>query len=545
MVGSVVGARCAEPSTIRALRASAARALTIGVLATLLASCGGGGGGSTPPSVELLTPALVRFVVQGTSVALDVAIKPGFTPTGALSATAVDGTGTVGSGVSVAAQPDGPIVLRLTSVPTIAVGRYRGSVDLNLCTDTSCSPQRAVAKVTVPFDLTVQAPGYPWPGDRRTTLQPWPGIADWGTFQGNAAHTGRVPVTVDPNAFTPRWQIDGQPWPTTNGWYAGNLVATAGGRLFVCSNNTLRALQESDASVVWEYDFSSLTFPSANPPAVANGVVYIAAGQQGSAFLFAFNASDGALRFKAPMSAQWERYLPSVAGSSGVYTNSGAFGGLYAFNTSGQSLFVGVLEQTSMWSAAVDTSAVYTYTGSLRLFDPITGVLLKTIDDPTFTNYVYEIHGSPVLGPDSVFVANYANARLNAGDIGNHLLRFRPSAGMVAWSIAGTYSRTPAYDAGVVFAVNEKPVRLEARAESDGSLLWSWVPPQAGDTNFIGEVLLTRNVVFVSTGAAVYGIDRATHATIWSWPESGHLALSSSGVLYIHGNTHLTAINVK
>ena len=48
--------------------------------------------------------------------------------------------------------------------------------------------------------------------------------------------------------------------------------------------------------------------------------------------------------------------------------------------------------------------------------------------------------------------------------------------------------------------------RLEARAGTDGSLLWSWTPPVAIDTSFLGEVLVTDNLVFVSTYYATYAL---------------------------------------
>ena len=71
------------------------------------------------------------------------------------------------------------------------------------------------------------------------------------------------------------------------------------------------------------------------------------------------------------------------------------------------------------------------------------------------------------------------------------------------------------------------------------------MPPLAGDTDFDSEVLLTRNLVFVSTGLAVYAIDLATHKAVWSYPQPGRLALSRNGILYVHGQQFITAINVK
>ena len=67
----------------------------------------------------------------------------------------------------------------------------------------------------------------------------------------------------------------------------------------------------------------------------------------------------------------------------------------------------------------------------------------------TFGNYIDVIGGSVVLG---------GSLRID-------------------WNVKGDYPRTPAYKSGVVYAVNGVPVQLEARSEVDGSLLWSWTPP--------------------------------------------------------------------
>jgi hypothetical protein len=229
-----------------------------------------------------------------------------------------------------------------------------------------------------------------------------------------------------------------------------------------------------------------------------------------------------------------------------LYANAGYGGGLYAFDPSGNQLFFANENQTSEWAAAADSSAVYVYDGNLHVQDLLTGVVTKQISDPTFTNYIYEIRGAPVLGaPGSVFVANYANSVLNGGTIGNTLLNFRTDTGVIAWQVPGCYPTTPAYNAGVVYAVNQIPFRLEARAEADGSLLWSWTPPNPAESQFVSEVLLTKNLAFVSTDRSTYAIDLATHQASFSYPASGKLALSANAILYIQNPTTLVALNLE
>ena len=494
-----------------------------------------------------------RIVASGTTVSVAVSAVPvDFAVSGALFAKATDNSGVFAPAVT-ATPANGGYTLTLTVATTASAGHHSGNVTLNLCGDSACSHPEPVPSITVPFEIDVLTANSPWLGDHLGALTPWNGVADWTTYQGNAAHTGYVPVDLDPNQFSTRWQIPA--FPASDSVYI-HMPATAGGTIFVAGGNALYARRELDGSLVWQHDFSALQFPSVNPPAVANGVVYVAAGQQSSTYMFAFDAADGTQVFQSQMSSQWEHYLaPTVFGQS-VYTDAGEYGGLYSFDPAGQQqFFASTLGQTSEWTPAADANHVYAYTngepgsgnsgGGLTVLDPATGAVQSFITDTTFTNYVYEIRGAPVLGaPGSVIAANYANSTLNGGGNGNTLLDFDLALNSIAWKIPGDYPSTPAYNAGVIYAANNNPLRLEARSESDGSLQWSW-SPQAGDTGFVSEVLLTKNVVFVSTDVAVYGIDAGSHLAVWSYPLSGRLSLSQNGILYIEGTSPLTAINLK
>lgn len=550
---------------------SAVKSIAVSVLAAaMLVGCGGGGGGGGgggagggsvgsggsggsgggAASVTVKSGNISRMFVNGTSVAVDVVIQPNnFTFSGTLYVKAADPGGVFISAVSVV-KGSSTYTLTLTTSTAAAAGQHTGNVTLNLCSDAACTIPQQVSSVSVPYSVDELTPASAWPGNNLTALSAWPGVADWTTFQGNAGHTGYVPVKLDPNKFSTRWQTASV--TSTNASYPlSNTLTTSNGQFFVADSatNTLYARKELDGSNVWQYSFV-LTNPSVNPPSVANGAVYIAAGQQTTTFMYGFNATNGALIFQSPMSSQWENYLAPTVGASGIYTNAGTYGGLYAFDPTGTQLyFDNTLAQTAMWTPAVDASGVYSYTGGvLKVDDPVTGATLNSITDPTFTNYVYQINGSPVLGaPGSVFVANYANAPLNGGAIGNTLLdfNFNLATPAIQWQVAGVYPSTPAYSSGVLYVANNNPLRLEARAESNGALLWSWAPPQVGDTGFSSETLVTNNLVFISTNLATYAIDLNSHQTVWSYPQMGRLALSQNGILYIQGSTKLTTINLK
>ena len=519
-------------------------------------------GGSATFSVAIAvatvtaSPANIsRMVVSSTSVTVALSIAPvDFSFSSALTVKAADTAGVFAANVTAATGSGGGYALSLTTSPRVPPGHYQGKVTLTLCSDAACTMPQSVPSIAVPYDIYVLAPASPWPGNNLSMLVPWSGVPDWTMFQANAAHTGYVPVDLDPNSFSTRWQAPALDIPVGFGGNLNTLVA-ANGMLYIGGGTALYARNESDNSAVWSYDFSGLApFPSVNPPSVAGGVVYVAAGEQSSTFMFAFRAADGTLVFKSPMSSQFEHYLAPTIGPRGIYTNAGTYGGLYGFDPTGLQLFFAFMPQTSQWTPAVDASAIYTYTGdALRVLDPVTGAVNVMIADPNPQNFIYQIDGSAVLGaPGSVFAADYANASFNGGGIGNTLTDFNTTSKSISWMVNGDYANTPAYNAGVLYATNNYPVRLEARAEADGTLLWSWVPPQAGDTGFVSETLLTNNMIFVSTNLATYGIDTTTHQTVWSYPLIGKLALSRSRILYIEGQQSqtgvpgtLTAINVN
>ena len=529
---------------------------TVGAAAATYTVTATNSGGSTTFGVTIAVAAvtvvaganLARTVVAGTSIYAEVRIVPiGTTFAGTLYARASDPAGVFSAPIGVTANGDGSYTLELATSTGVTPGKYASRATLSLCADAGCATSQVVPSVGVNFDINVMTATSNWPGNHLTPLAALPGVADWATFQGNAAHTGFVPVTVNPDAFTTRWQMGVANMQVFNAQFNLATVTTSGSQFFLSGGNAIVARNEFDASQNWKYDFSGLQFPSSNPPAVSGGVVYVAAGQQSSTYMFALDAATGALSFRSQMSSQWENYLAPTVGPQGVYTNAGTYGGIYGFNSGGQQLFFGGLDQQSIWTPAADATTVYAYTGArLTLVDPLTGAVTGTIVDPTFTNYIYCIGGSVVLGaPNSAFAAAYGNSFLNGGAIGNTLLHFDTRALTIDWQVRGVYPSTPAYANGVVYVANNNPLQLEARDESNGSLLWKWVPPASADSGFKSEVLLTNNLVFVSTNQSVYAIDRTSHHQAWSYPVMANLALSRNGILYLEGVNTLTAVNAK
>lgn len=138
----------------------------------------------------------------------------------------------------------------------------------------------------------------------------------------------------------------------------------------------------------------------------------------------------------------------------------------------------------------------------------------------------------------------------------NRLINFDTANRTIRWSVPGNFVSEAAVANGVIYVANGK--QLEARRETDGTLLWSWVPSESssqpfGNGNHPSNVIATDNLVFVSTTANTYAIDIASRSKVWSFARAGKLALSRNGVLYIAPLPGvpdvavgvLTAINLK
>jgi outer membrane protein assembly factor BamB len=443
---------------------------------------------------------------------------------------------------------DGTLAISITPSTTIAAGRYAGKVAVNVCSDPNCVNQLAGSPFQVPYDFTVDPAEGGVTALNLTGLSPLAGAPDWEMYQANASHTGFVPVTLSPAAFSARWS-----WvvPALQGKQpAVSSITTSGGRLFLATGLgslsqapfAVYAMNEADGKLAWSHDFGSAYDASVNPPAVSGGKVYVTAGSQQSTAMYSFDAATGAQLFRSTMSSQWEKYLAPTIFDTTVYTDGGSYGGMYAFDkTSGaQVFFVNNLTQYDGWTPAVDANYAYAYVGgALNVLDRRTGARIAQIADPTYQWNGYTNVGAPVLGvAGSVTTVNGGSPSANA------IVNYNIGAQTVRWNVAGAYSGNPGYQGGTLFATNNNPFRLEARNEADGTLLWSWSPP-AADTRFASDVIVTNNLIFVSTSTTTYAIDRTSHTAAWSYPAAGPLALSANGILYIDASPRVHAINLK
>jgi outer membrane protein assembly factor BamB len=361
----------------------------------------------------------------------------------------------------------------------------------------------------------------------------WDQVPEWTTFQGNARHTGYVPATLDPGAFRERWVS------TTLSGSALNPVTAADGAVFVSTttyygSQQLVVLDAGTGAPRWSRSFGGIS--GVHPPAYGNGTVYLTTSGHEDSFLWAFDALTGTPRFRSAYGNQWSRYYAPVVLGDAVYMAGGHYGGAYSFAAgSGAQRWFAATNQYDEWTPAVDGGRVYTYTGSyspkVSVLDAATGKQLYEIPDPKFEWSGWSMHLAPVLGgADNLLATN-----------GGRLLSFDLQARAIRWEQKAGFTGTVAVADGTVYVLNNGQV--EARRESDGSLVGLWIPPE-GRAQW--TILLTRNLAFVGTAANTYAVDRASFRQVWSYPAAGHLAMGGDGTLYIaQANGKLAAIQVK
>lgn len=362
----------------------------------------------------------------------------------------------------------------------------------------------------------------------------WSGATtEWTTYQGNAGHTGYVAASLDPVSFRELWVA------TVASNVALNPVTAGDGNVFASTNayfgkQLFVTLDAKTGAQKWSKDFGAIH--SVDPPAYWSGKVYVMTGGHEDSFLWGFEANTGAQLFRTPYGNQWSRWYAPVVIDGSVYTAGGYYGGMYRFNaTDGKQSWFAQTNQYDAWSPSVSNDRVYAYTGSydpkLDVVNATTGVSEFTIKDPRFSWNGWSMTGAPVLGSMNDVLAVQAN-RLVAFDLG---------ARTIKWEQTGQFAAALTLANGVLYVPTYRDV--EARQETNGSLVWTWKPPEGSPVN---TVVATKNLLFVSTAANTYAVDLTSRRQMWSYPAGGQLALSNQGILFIAQVTgKLTAISVK
>lgn len=470
------------------------------------------------PSVSLTGPALIRAT---TGVVSSHTFEVRYSGTSGYPDVHHDVPG-LEAEPSIEALGAGRYRVTLHTDDRVAEGLRRGTVAVRMCAETPCLNPILGANAQ----------------KRLSVHLGWANGSDWAGYQGNAAHDGHTAVAVDPRRITRAWTWDAG---ASNYITDGTQVATSGNLGFfplsMDPGQRLVALDLRTGKTAWTEDFP---FANAlNPAATSGDRVYVPTTGHQETFLWSFDARDGTLRSRTTFSVQWSRVLAPTIADGVAYVNGGYYNkGVYAFDAEdGTPLWSMFSSNNDETTPAAADGRVYYYDGyRLKVYDAFDGTEKLTIEDPLqpeWSGYTYQ--AAPMLGSEDHVVAPSGTEYY--GD--RRLVNYAPSLASHRWVSARSYRAAPAVNDGVIYAVSNNPLSFDAIDEASGAVVASWVPGFE-DGSFVGNVVLTRNLAFVSTATATHAIDRATFQSVWSTPVAGYLSISGTGMLLIteHGPSY-------
>lgn len=457
-----------------------------------------------------------------------------------LVATDTDGGNIVNTGQLLPNKNDFDVPFEL--LPQKQISTYRTNVRFKVCLELSCQHLIGTSanEVAVTHDVNR--------------------LAGWTTHQRNAEHNGYIPITLDKNKFTEQWT-----WKRPSGSepIGGiNPVVAQNGKVVLTydvyfGEAKVVMLDEVTGSKTWEANLGVM--PALNPPALTDGKVWAATTGHQDTFLRAFDFDTGSELHKSAFGAQWPQYLAPTPYANTIYQGGAYYGGdVSSYNTNdGQTLWTASLGGAwDMYTPAVFRDYVLHQNGAiLSAINRRTGDIEFQIDDTRGTSSGYSYHGSPIVygqvalayaggafsGRASSNVEQYDSRPLSAFDLASRTY---------LWSSENSYLTQPAVKDGVVYIGSKSLGRLDALDIATGKILWSWKPIDTNETEMHRNVIVTDNLVFVSTNLKVHAIDIGTKSSVWNYPSPGMLAISDNKTLLIvtgarESNGNLAAIKLE
>ena len=513
------------------------------VACLLLSACGGSSGDAAvtppPPPPPPPPPVVAKVSLQITSADLQLsglqgdALPVSFTGnwdakdlgTNAVFVRALDESKNVIAASTQDVTTSKSFTLKTTTNHKLAEGSHSSTISLVACKDIDCKNLYENAAGTVKLQLSLAA------------------VPAWQTHQANAAHNAYVPIWVATDNFSQLWQWKRPPSSEPIGGI--NAPVAGKGHVYLSTDvyhgdAAVVALNELTGKEVWRVSFGVM--PALNSPAISQDSLFVATSGHQDTKLWGINRADGKLKFQANFSSQWGNYLAPIVDKDLVFQTGGYYGGdLTAFSAvDGRKVW----EKSSatswgMDSAAADENHVYTHDGAkLSIFNKADGSLVASIKDP-FGNSNYDYHGAPAVGSQGQILAfsggafsgrassnveHYESRVISAFDIAKRQYN---------WTSQFSYQTFFAVANGVVYAAKNNPVALDAIDEKTGAVLWSWTAPSTKDTSFHRNVVVTKNLLFVSTNAHIYAVDLTTKSSVWSYPEPGTIAISDNRILLL------------
>lgn len=533
-----------------------------------LGGCGGGGGGNRSGSGSgqgggPITPT-VSVAVAITSPAINASMSQGdpysTTITGTWNATNLgngvvylqvsDSAGAFAVPAIQAAPGNNAFSYSLSLAPAITSGERSGTITVKACKDASCSSTYAGTSGSIAYHLSINEK-----------------IGDWETVQGNAAHNGYVPITLDSTKFAKAWEWKTPNNAASNRDYLGSPVTGDNGvylllRSTIVQHNFLStedgfvALNENNGSLRWKQPAfpgsEGTTIQYATNPAYASGKLYFgtARGNPATGLTSLDSGSGNKVFSSASILVAANQMVPTPhAGSiyiSGrmtggrTYTAIDGGSGQQLWNSTPSPELDGVASRLPI-SVAVDAAHFYYYdkTG-LHIADKQTSNDIAVLPSASTPENGFD---TPIvtLGGRNNALAYFYKFSSVSSQYESFIASYNLASRTLEWTTPVYYNTIPAMANGVIYAARAEnnQVSLHALNEATGEVLWTWSAPTSEAMFLVGNVVATKNYVFFSAGGptlasgTTWAVDLRTHQATWSYPAAGNKAISANRMLYI------------
>ena len=316
-------------------------------------------------------------------------------------------------------------------------------------------------------------------------------LPNWETHQANSSHTGYVPTTLHTTDFKKLWEkefsLEIDPIISNDG-----IIYITDGEWYGNNSNSLYAIDEKNGSILWsnEIDYFFLF----SQPMVRDDILILTSFNYNDAYIWKFNAKTGEQISKELFNTQFDQYLfPTIIDNTDEQIN-----------------------------------------------------ISNSIDNPISTELGYSYRKTQIIGSNNNIIR--FDSEENYGE--KELICFNSISNSIKWTSENLYGTYPAISNGKIYAASLEPLRLDVLDEEDGSILWSWTSEDLLTTPFYYNIVVTDNLVFLSSDTATYAISLETNKEVWSYPRAGTLSISSNKNLYIvtgheQNDKKLVAISLK
>jgi len=502
---------------------------------------------------------IVKSFASGEARSLTLTLLTPRFPAAGLFVRATDAQGRVVGTTAVSGTAPSSVFTLPVTLPDTP-GGYEGTFTTNVCRDAACSLPILDSYSSFNYRLYIAAALTDASLNATptlTALAALPGAGDWSTVGGGTTRSGYVPGTFDTSRFTLRWKSplpSGKQYKLTQPAAAAGRVAVSARGIDGSADTALFVLDEDTGALRWHVDggFTSQVYFS--PPALTSSTLYTVTNGTFAATLRGYDAATGAPSFATAVTSDFLDDLQPLLTSNAVLMAAGLNSGAASLSFTGQKQWLTDNGGSGYWLPSSQGDTVYQYIdGTLTLLDATSGARKSAINDPGWSQAV---DSGPVSRVTTVGDAGMVFV------VDRGLAAFNTANGTMAWSDhSNTISAVQAVatQGGTLIVLRQAPLRVEARRQSDGAVLWSYAPifgayPGAGggsNFQFLSDPVLTDNLVFVSTDLGVYAIDRQSGTARWFFGVPGSLGITANGTLLISNPAAagfgggVTAVNLR